>query len=540
MARLAHISCGHGSCEWRRAMGTLRVVFVVGAFALGASFVAAGCAAPSDGDSLDVASSTGGARGGSGAAANGDNGGALTPVPVAGDPPSPPPNQPGGCVVVRVAPQGAPSGAENGFAAAPPTGKRVIFLNRNGGTYYPGNGYDDSSSNRSSLVPQTVTMPAYSRTDAQWNQLVALARDTYAPYNVVVTDQDPGAAPHVEVVVSGHPSMIGQPSSAAGISPLTPDCSVIERAVVFAFDQLLQGPDDQARVVTHEAGHAFGLDHELYCPDLMSYLFDCAWPKHFIDQSVSCGEYQARACNCGGAQDSVQHLLGVLGKNDGTSGTDPGDGGGDAGTTTTTSSLTVTLTSPDDGATLDANSMITLSAAISGGDASKVLLEWEMSTGTVEVDCDAPPSGTTCQHSGGTVAFSFTAGTGSRAWSVRAVDASGTSASSERRTLTLSPPGSSLPTVAITSPSPGDTFSAGATVQVRANATGPSGVSQVWLTWTAPTASMQYPLTSLGGGAWGLDVPISAQAAAGARDLRVVAYDPSNQTGADDVSIEIQ
>lgn len=468
--------------------------------------------------------------------------GVTGPAPQAApstDPPVAPQGQPGGCVVVRVGAQSSASGPESGFAAAPTAGPRIIYLNKNGGTYYPGNGIDNSSSNRSSLVSQTVTMPPYSRSAADWAQLMALTKQTYAPFNVVVTDQDPGAAPHVEVVVSGHPSMIGQPSSAAGISPLTGDCSVIERAVVFAFDQLLQGPDDQARVVTHEAGHAFGLDHELYCPDLMSYLFDCAWPKHFIDQTVACGEYSARACNCGGSQDSVQHLFTALGKNQGMGAMDAGTTTGmDAGTTTT-SQLAVTLGTPADGASVPGNAPLALSAAVTGGTPSKVYLEWEMPSGTVEVDCDAPQTGTTCTKNNGMYTFSFTAGTGARAWSVRATDGGGASTTSTRRTLTLTD-GAAMPVVTISSPAAGDTYAPGETVSLRVDATAAAGVSQVWLTWTAPSGSTQYPLSQLGGTMWGLDVPISTTAVNGPRALRITAYDPQNLAGSKDVSIQVQ
>ncbi len=498
---------------------------------LSAAGIAVGCSTQSsDSDSFVVTSPKAG-----------HDAGVTGPAPQAqsADPPVAAQGQPAGCVVVRVGSQSSSGGAEQGFAAAPLAGPRVIFLNKNGGTYYPGNGIDNSSANRSTLVSQAVTMPAYSRTASDWQQLMDLTRQTYAPFNVVVTDQDPGAAPHVEVVVSGHPSMIGQPSSAAGISPLTGDCSVIERAVVFAFDQLLQGPDDQARVVTHEAGHAFGLDHELYCPDLMSYLFDCAWPKHFIDQTVACGEYTARACNCGGSQDSVQHLFTALGKNQGMGVMDAGSMAMDAGGGTTTTQLAVVLGTPADGASVMGNAPLSLSATVTGGRPSKVYLEWEMPSGTVEVDCDAPPAGTTCTRSSGAYTFAFTAGTGARAWSVRAMDGGGTSTTSARRTLTLTD-GSAMPVVTISSPTAGDTYAPGETVALRVNATAKTSVSQVWLTWMAPSGSTQYPLSSLGGTSWGLDVPISTVAVKGSRGLRITAYDPQNLAGSQDVTIEVQ
>src|SRR6266511_3898537 len=60
--------------------------------------------------------------------------------------------------------------------AAPP--QRIIFFNRNGGTYKRGG--EDSRTNSSTIPPGTVTMPAYSRGDAAWTQFMTCMKDEFA------------------------------------------------------------------------------------------------------------------------------------------------------------------------------------------------------------------------------------------------------------------------------------------------------------------------------------------------------------------------
>lgn len=48
--------------------------------------------------------------------------------------------------------------------------------------------------------------------------------------------------------------------------------------------------------------------------DLMTYLTENCGPKRYVDQEMQCGEYELRACQCGGStQNSFAVLLGKLG-----------------------------------------------------------------------------------------------------------------------------------------------------------------------------------------------------------------------------------
>jgi hypothetical protein len=139
----------------------------------------------------------------------------------------------------------------------------------------------------------------------------------YAPFDVEVTDVDPGPAPHIESMVGGTPGQVGMSQGVGGVAPMNTDCSVVERAIVFTFADVY-GDDVQSicETVAQESAHALGLDHEHLCQDPMTYLYGCG-AKSFQDVDADCGEYSARECMCGGTtQNSVQTLLQILGASD--------------------------------------------------------------------------------------------------------------------------------------------------------------------------------------------------------------------------------
>src|SRR6185503_5092563 len=77
---------------------------------------------------------------------------------------------------------------------------RTIFLNSclpNGCTVYPG--AEDSRTNHSSIPTRQALMTPWPHGTAAWGRLVQCVRDMYAPFNIQVTDVDPGNANHFEV-----------------------------------------------------------------------------------------------------------------------------------------------------------------------------------------------------------------------------------------------------------------------------------------------------------------------------------------------------
>jgi hypothetical protein len=217
-------------------------------------------------------------------------------------------------------------------SAAPRARSRVIYLNRDGAILRPGD--NDSARQVSSVVAEPTEIDGWDVDDDTWSATVACVAELYAPFDVTITDRDPGATPHIEAVFGGSPGDVGLPDNVAGVSPFTTDCSVIEGSIAFAFTDVL--PDDPrtvCEVIAQEIAHSYGLDHEMLPSDPMTYL-DYEGDRRFQNRMVSCGEYAGRACGVNGStcrqrQNSVALLTERLGAR-GAGGADP-DPAGSAG-----------------------------------------------------------------------------------------------------------------------------------------------------------------------------------------------------------------
>jgi hypothetical protein len=183
----------------------------------------------------------------------------------------------------------------------------TIFLDScrpSGCTYIPGN--DDSRTNHSSIINQISTVQPFTHGDAAWAEVVACVQREFAPYDVVVTDVDPGAANHFELAVAGVPQDVGQQSGVGGVSPFT--CGVIQNGVAFSFANVFSDIHEICWTTAHEAAHLFGLDHELLERENMTYLSGCL-DKLFTPVDAECGESQPRNCLCGGTLQNADQLV---------------------------------------------------------------------------------------------------------------------------------------------------------------------------------------------------------------------------------------
>lgn len=195
-------------------------------------------------------------------------------------------------------------------AAEAPT---IIYMNRVGGTFTPGQ--NNSATNRSTIPRFTATVPAWGVSDAGWQQVMDCVTAQFAPFNIVVTDQDPGDIDHIESVVAGRPQDVGMQNGVGGVSPFS--CGIIDRSIVFTFAEVYgNNLQEICHTAAQEVAHSFGLDHEYLCADPMTYLGGCG-AKTFQDVDASCGEFSQRSCQCGGAtQNSVEMMLTRLGAGD--------------------------------------------------------------------------------------------------------------------------------------------------------------------------------------------------------------------------------
>jgi uncharacterized protein (TIGR03382 family) len=193
---------------------------------------------------------------------------------------------------------------------------RVIFMHRcpPAGCPIVAGDADDSRMNISQIAEQSTTISQFKQSDDTWKALLSCVRDTFAPFDVTVTDVDPGPmVPHYEHIVGGKPTELRSDiPNAGGVAPAT--CDDLPNAMTFTFDVYGNDALTLCWTAAQEIAHAFGLEHEVEAKDPMSYLAG-PLPKRFQAVTVLCGEGQPRNCACtaNGMQNSYEHILAMFG-----------------------------------------------------------------------------------------------------------------------------------------------------------------------------------------------------------------------------------
>jgi hypothetical protein len=191
---------------------------------------------------------------------------------------------------------------------------RIVYLNRCLGGCAVTQGSDDSRTNTSSIASGQRVLPEFSRGDEVWAGVVACVKKTFEPFDLTITDVDPGNTPHFENIVAGRISdLTSSPDlqGAGGVAPF--DCGEIPNAIVYTFDVYGPNVDQLCWTSAQEIAHAFGLEHQLLTKDPMTYLGGDL-PKRFRDEEAQCGEYQPRGCDCGGlTQNSYRQIVDLFG-----------------------------------------------------------------------------------------------------------------------------------------------------------------------------------------------------------------------------------
>jgi len=192
----------------------------------------------------------------------------------------------------------------------------TLYLNNcmpNGCTVSPG--FDNSLTNKSSIVQSLVTLDAYAHGDAHWNSLVECVKETFKPFDIDVVTVDPGQASHFEVMIGGTSRELNPNLDAGGVAPFI-DCGATRNnAISFVFASQTSDLNFLCGAVAQEAAHIWGLDHELDADDPMTYL-DLGSLKRFQNSNPSCGEDTPRHCRCGGnTQNSFVYMRQTFGLN---------------------------------------------------------------------------------------------------------------------------------------------------------------------------------------------------------------------------------
>ncbi len=211
------------------------------------------------------------------------------------------------------------------FAAAPPlVGARpeaaladpvILYVNREGGAFTPGEP-NDSRENVTSVPDQTVAVDPWEVGDDAWQELMTCVDELFAPFDIAITDADPGSDPHIEAVLGSDPTSFGLLPTVAGVSPFLSNCGIIDNSIVFVFPSVVgDDPRRLCETVAQEVAHSFGLDHQYLCEDPMTYLTGCG-NKQFLFQESVCGEFEQRDCKCSRSQNSARMLLDRVGRGD--------------------------------------------------------------------------------------------------------------------------------------------------------------------------------------------------------------------------------
>jgi uncharacterized protein (TIGR03382 family) len=226
--------------------------------------------------------------------------------------------------------------------AAPANVSHIIYLNNckpGGCTLHAG--YDNSTTDTSSIPSGTAQITAYSGSDATWAQVVACVRQTYAPFGVtIVTDRPAAGTNYHMAIVAGSPQNVGESNGVLGVSPFS--CGYISNAISFTFANVEpSNVMDLCWTIAQETSHSWGLDHKYDNRDPMTYLDSGPAMKTFQNQAGACGEYSARSCGCSyaGTGSAQENSYAVIMSTFGSSAPD-------------TTAPTVTITSPSNNASV--------------------------------------------------------------------------------------------------------------------------------------------------------------------------------------------
>jgi len=209
----------------------------------------------------------------------------------------------------------------------------IIYLNRCAGagcTVVQGTTNSTADPARSSLGHGVLS--AFSQGDETWRTVVACMKEVYAPFNVEVTEIDPGAQPHFEIMFGGQPQQLGLAVGIGGVSPFS--CATyIPNSLVFVFDVWGNAPEELCATAAQELAHSFALDHAVEPSDPMTY-FAYSGRRHFMNAQIQCGSdcdknhrsplgatctgpnLQDHACACGNgaqSQNSYQVIAALFG-----------------------------------------------------------------------------------------------------------------------------------------------------------------------------------------------------------------------------------
>ncbi|MBV8758644.1 MAG: hypothetical protein JO257_15265 [Deltaproteobacteria bacterium] len=185
----------------------------------------------------------------------------------------------------------------------------TLYLNRCVGNCQVHQGNTDSTTHTSDIAGGNVTLTAFNGGDAKWGQIKDCVTQIMAPFNITVTDVDPGTAPHFEVMIAGTAGQLNSQLNGQGILGIADytcqspgGCSqpFIPNGLVFDFadDPLFGGSVlEMCGTAAQEIAHAWTLDHATPRSDPMTYN-PYTNPLSF-QNNVTCGSDCGNYNGCG-------------------------------------------------------------------------------------------------------------------------------------------------------------------------------------------------------------------------------------------------
>lgn len=190
----------------------------------------------------------------------------------------------------------------------------TLYLNRCASGCQVHEGNTDSTTDTSDIAGGTVSLTAFNGGDSKWGQIKDCVTQVMAPFNVTVTDVDPGSTPHFEVMVAGTAGQLNAQLGGQGIlgiadyacqQPGNCYATYISNGLVFAFandpyyNQTGNPVLEICGTAAQEIAHAWTLDHAVPTNDPMTYN-NYTSPLTFANNVVcgsDCGQYNG-CSNC--------------------------------------------------------------------------------------------------------------------------------------------------------------------------------------------------------------------------------------------------
>lgn len=194
-----------------------------------------------------------------------------------------------------------------GTPAAPdaPCEPSVLYLNRTGGMYDFAF-RDESSRNLSEVLDGPRTLAPWPHDDIDWASLVTCIRTGLAPFPVMVTETDPDAANHVELVFTTT-SWTGSP----GTSAIVPGTCQPGNELGFVFGAAIPTYARACHVALRGYAQMVArLSIADDCTDFLNDDADCSSTRGFNDREATCVDAanQPIDCRCGGGMTQNSYL----------------------------------------------------------------------------------------------------------------------------------------------------------------------------------------------------------------------------------------